>query len=178
VTARLDVDGLQVSATPEWTLAKWDEARPYRDGLERCVPNSKAVDLVGCKAGTLFFIEVKDFVGHHLENRARLTSSELAIEVAQKVRDSIAGIVGGARGADAQPWSALASLLPKAERELTIVLWVFVDLHKKDDVVLNTLTQDLKKRLRWLTRRIVIATEQDGLAGIGLDAKRNPATRR
>jgi hypothetical protein len=176
VTAILDVDGLEVSYSTEWQLAKWDESRAYRNGLERWVQGSKAVDLVGTKAGALHLIEVKDFVGHHLENKSRLTSAELAIEVAQKVRDSIAGIIGGSRGADPGLWDVLAALLVGTRHELTVVLWVFIDLHRKDVVVLNTLTQDLKKRLRW--PRVYIATTQDDLLLSGITAKRRPLTRR
>ena len=59
---------------------------------------SKGTDFVGLHPDYgLLLLEVKDFRGHRIENRQRLRSGELAIEVACKARDTIAALVGAAR---------------------------------------------------------------------------------
>ena len=55
------------------------------------------VGLLDGAHGDLYWIEVKDFRGYRIQNKRRLSEGELAIEVAQKVRDSIAGIIGAYR---------------------------------------------------------------------------------
>ncbi len=49
------------------------------------------------KGGTLFLIEIKDFRGARIENKQRIEHAYLADEVAQKVRDTIAGLYGAYR---------------------------------------------------------------------------------
>ena len=75
-----------------WYAIKYDEHPDYRERIER-LDGTKAVDFVAVhRDSQLFLIEVKDFRGHRIENQPRLREGELAIEVGQKVRDTVAGI--------------------------------------------------------------------------------------
>lgn len=167
----LNVDGLEVRASAAWQLVKWDETKAYRQGVGRWVEGSKAVDLVGQYKQELYLIEVKDFVGRHAENRQRLTSSELPIEVAQKVRDSVAGVVGAIRQ-EAQDIATFHGALLDHTRRMNVILWAFIDLNKRPEVLLNTLQQDLQKRLRWLHAKVRVATTQNGHFLPGITARR------
>lgn len=168
----MDVDGLRLTATPDWNLRKWDDSTAYRNGLQKLVEGSKAVDLVGLRSRVVYFIELKDFVGHHIENKQRLTSPELPIEVARKVRDTVAGLVGEGREAGTD-WTDVSRELV-GPNHLHVILWVFVDKHElKDQVTMNILEQELGKRLRWLKKcRVRIATTQDDHDLKGITAKR------
>lgn len=66
------------------------------------VPETKSIDFVGFNESKniLLFIEVKSFRGYgDRTNIQRLTgeNDDITVEVAQKVRDSLAAIIGGAR---------------------------------------------------------------------------------
>jgi hypothetical protein len=75
----------------DWAVVKYDESSFYRDQIERC-EGTKAVDIIAYSRGDMFIIEVKDFRGYRIQNKERLTNSDLAIEIAQKVRDTMAGM--------------------------------------------------------------------------------------
>ena len=76
-----------------WIVIKYDDHKDYRERIGR-LPDIKAVDFAAIHDVVfLFFIEVKDFRGYRIQNRHRILDGELAVEVAQKVRDSVAGIV-------------------------------------------------------------------------------------
>lgn len=172
MSVNIDVDGLRLTATADWNLRKWDDSTAYRKGLQKLIEGSKAVDLVGLRRQVVYFIELKDFVGHHIENKQRLTSPDLPIEVASKVRDTVSGLVGEGREVGTE-WTEVSRELV-GRNHLHVILWVFVDKHElKNEVTMNTLEQELSKRLRWLKKcRVRIATTQDDHALEGITAKR------
>ena len=67
---------------------KYDDWRHYRNVFNSACGSSKAVDFVISKNNTLWLIEVKDYRCH-----PRTKPSDLADEVALKVRDTMAGLV-------------------------------------------------------------------------------------
>src|SRR4051794_8602213 len=89
-----------------WVAAfKYDDTRYYERGPLRCHGEldgvghgTKAVDVVALHlhAG-LLLLEVKDFRGYRIQNKPRLKSGEIAVEVALKIRDTVAGLIGAAR---------------------------------------------------------------------------------
>src|SRR5262245_28843529 len=95
-----------------WNILKLDEHRDYRERIGK-VEGTKAIDFLGILDDQeLYFIEIKDFRDHRIETRGRLLSGELAIEVAQKVRDSLACIVGAYRTSSVpSSWQPYAKLL-------------------------------------------------------------------
>ena len=163
----LDEDRLRFSFKPTWSVARYDGDKPggaafYRNKVVQ-LPGTKAVDFVGVwekKDG--FLIEVKDFRGYRIQNKKRLRSEELALEVAQKVRDTVAGLVGAARNAaTSEALVAVGLGLPDSRRSLLVVLWLEDDAQVDPRAwaeELNTLTTRLQGYLQWLTRRILVVS--------------------
>ncbi len=103
-------------------LSNWMDHSFYRDRLEK-IDGTKAVDILGILENKeLYFIEIKDFRKYRIENRNRLLKGELFIEVAQKIRDSIACIVCAHRmGNDTDLWKDYAELHGKIMQNCFII---------------------------------------------------------
>ncbi len=161
---------------PSWQqVEKYDEHRLYREGIrrleeefecEKCSKTggvgTKAVDIVGRHGGQLYLIEVKDFRKYRIESKGRLKTGELATEVALKVRDTLAGLVGaihnGAIHRDATNWKALVEPIFKSTPK--VVLWLEQDLPAETLRPRGMpLADQLKGRLDWLKPYVVIARQ-------------------
>lgn len=82
---------LNFSFPADWQVSKYDDWSYYRNQFNGCCSGCKAVDFIAITSGKpkeLLLIEVKDFNVH-----PRIKALELPAEIAQKVRDSLAGIV-------------------------------------------------------------------------------------
>lgn len=81
-----------------WTVIQYDDSTWYRKHFNACA-DSAAVDFVLVEAagaaGVCWLVEVKDFT-----TEPPLASKELMAIITQKVRDTIAGILGGAVNAN------------------------------------------------------------------------------
>ena len=82
---------------------KYDEWRFYRDYFQRTAPGTKAVDVVCVVDDVAWLVEIKDYSRHR-----RTKSSELPAEVAQKVRDTLAGLAAAAANATSEVERGLA----------------------------------------------------------------------
>ena len=167
MSARIDEGKLRFEFESQWRVARYDGdegAAPahafYQKQVSR-LPGTKAVDCVGLLFGEGgYLMEVKDFRGYRIQNKKRLGSGELAIEVAQKVRDTIAGLVGAVRN-ETNP-SILTDaglLLFKKAETVRIVLWLEDDAAVNPKAwaeELNTLTTRIQTYLRWLTSRVLV----------------------
>lgn len=112
-----------------WAVVKYDEHPDYRERI-RNLPETKAVDFAAIGPGNaLFLIEVKDFRGHRIENRHRLRDDDLAIEVAQKVRDTIAGIIAAHHRGNVAEWERFARRLLSLDPPVRVLLWLEEDVH-------------------------------------------------
>jgi hypothetical protein len=81
----------------DWQVIKYDGGNHfYRNPISKC-QGTKAVDILAWSGNDLWLLEVKNFRGYRIENKNRINNGELAIEVAQKVRDTIAGLYGAYR---------------------------------------------------------------------------------
>ncbi len=67
---------------------QYDNWRYYKKHFQKAAGSSKAVDFIVCKDDVAWLIEVKDFRRHR-----RTKPIELCDEIAQKVRDTMAGIL-------------------------------------------------------------------------------------
>lgn len=87
-----------------WHAVKWDEHADYRNRIGKLEP-TKAVDIVAVHGGShAYFIEIKDFRGSHAEKKA--VKEGLLTEIALKVRDTIAGVIGACHmGTDSSAWT-------------------------------------------------------------------------
>jgi hypothetical protein len=130
----------------------------------------------------LYFIEAKDFRGHRIENRDRVKDDELATEVAQKVRDTIAGIVAAHHRGSTEDWSRFIACLISSDNPVRVLLWLEDDLppgprgrrHNQASVV----TDRLKQRLSWLTPRVFVVGLTVGTAPAGLSVTNLPGAGR
>ncbi|MHC5538328.1 hypothetical protein ACYOEI_08875 [Singulisphaera rosea] len=144
----------------EWLAVKYDEHPDYR-GRIRNLPETKAVDFAAIGSGNaLFLIEVKDFRGHRIENRDRLRDDDLAIEVAQKVRDTIAGIIAAHHRGNVADWERFAQRLLSTDPPVRVLLWLEEDIHAgplgRSENRASVLVDRLKRHLRWLTTKVFV----------------------
>jgi hypothetical protein len=162
-----DVENQRFDFGDEWAVVfKYDDTDFHQkravklQGLISDVPHStKAVDLIGLhQSSGLLLLEAKDFRGHRIANKPRI-EGEVSVEVAVKVRDTVAALVGAARGAVTEfPSRELISAL-ESRKEVTAVLWVEDDTFNnpgKTKVMLSALNQRLKSLLSWLHVRTFV----------------------
>lgn len=146
-----DEGRLRFSFSGDWRVLRWDKHPAYERGLRR-VTETKAVDFIGHHRGTVWFIEVKDFRGYATENKARL-GQPLADEVADKVRDTIAGLTWACEREEVDREHDLSGWLqPILRREpgarLPLVLWLEPG-RPLDELHRSVLTDQIKRRLSW-----------------------------
>ena len=164
---RLEVENQRFEFGDPWTVAfKYDDTTFYRREASRLqgeiedVPHSaKAVDVVAIREpGGLLLLEAKDFRGHRIANKPRITG-EVAVEVAVKVRDTVAALVGAARKPVDQFPSEVVSAALVRGREVTVVLWIEDDTFRNSNRVkqqLSALNGVLKSKLGWLNVRTFV----------------------
>ena len=115
-----------------WQVLKFDEHCDYRN-MQKSLPGTKGVDFVGVYGGDLYLIEIKNFRGYRIENQQRLIKGALAVEFGQKVRDSVAGIVGFRRTSSQQEiWRPAVNSLCDPEQRVKAALWLEHDLPARD----------------------------------------------
>lgn len=142
----------------EWDhLVKYDEEKDYRK-LGNSIPGTKGVDFIGISREIIYFIEVKNYRGYRLESKPKI--AELDIIVAQKVRDTLAGLLGGIRNSTHKKeiWSKHLAHVGDKKKQLNILLWMEEDNPNegRQKVYKNILGKNLKRRMSWLSSRIII----------------------
>lgn len=151
-----------------WLVTKYDDAACSKR-VRKVIQGAKAVDFCGKVDGTdaVFFIEVKDFRTHHIDNVERIDAStgNLATEVAKKVHDSIAGLIGSAHF-DGENWETVARHCGTSNSKLIVVLWMELDSLGRSAFTikpkLDAHLKKLKEKLRWTGARIMVVNEQIG----------------
>lgn len=150
-------------------ILPWDRDPAYTSGIKR-LDNSKAIDVVGIFDGKkLFFIEVKDYRrwGHEDPQRLR-------IQFEQKVRSTVAGIVGANRCEQPdlehqRKCNALAKALVEP-MELRLVVWMerpsFSRMppevaDKRHRVGASSKSKLLNERVHWLHARVATFSMHD-----------------
>lgn len=164
----IEESDLRFTFDDTWTPAKWDDAKAFKLGIGK-LQGTKAVDIIVRGDRRLLLIEVKNFRNHRIENKARIADGALIQEVAEKIRDTVAGMIGAARKDDEdakQIWRPSAKLFG-AQNEVIVLLWLEEEFApprgdgRSDDrwkARVHALTQALKKNLSWLTTRVFIAS--------------------
>jgi hypothetical protein len=147
-----------------WIILRYEDETAYRTRIGE-LSGTKALDFVGKHNGDLFLIEVKDFRGYRIENQPRFTSGELAVEIGQKVRDTVAGIVGAYRTSDSQKWAEFAKPLVDLLKNVRVVVWVEYDLPPhfaaRGKVRASVETNVFKRKLSWLTARVLVSSQSN-----------------
>ncbi len=165
-----------------WFVIKYDEHSDYTDRIRR-LDETKAVDFVALQADSrLYLIEVKDFRGHRIENQERLREGELAIEVGQKLRDTIAGIVAAHHRGNEEVWGRVVRRLGCGQTPVHAMLWLEQDLppgpRGRRQNQASVLIDALKNRLHWLTPRILVVSLKTGEPPNGLQVTNLPGAGR
>ena len=155
-----------------WFVIKYDEHPDYEEWIKR-LDGTKAVDFVAVHANAnLYLIEVKDFRGYRIQNRPRVRDAELAVEVGQKVRDTIAGIVAANHRGGTTVWDRPVRRLAANAAPVRVLLWLEQDLppgpRGRRSNELSVLIDALKQRLDWLTPRVFVVGLRYGEAPEGL----------
>lgn len=136
-----------------WQICKYDECRFYREKLLKAVPGTKSIDLLVRDPDlNLYLTELKDFRGHAAANRGRIVRGELWLEVAQKVRDTVAGLWAAHRDSDTT-LAPFSDLLMSPSTQIKILAWVDRDqsqnLHEL--TAMMAATDQLKRQMKWLS---------------------------
>ena len=151
-------EGLQHYAFSDaWTICQYDNKTTHRK--MQVLSGTKGVDFVGRHLDNAYLIEIKDFRGYRVQNKKRISTGELAEEVALKVLHSIPGLAAESRANHSTPIAIAGRMLHKSATKL------FVVLHLEDDASadprtwkqqLDVQTALIQKKLRWLPCKILI----------------------
>jgi hypothetical protein len=153
VPTPLEVEHQRFTFGDTWTrVFKYDDTGFYRSKVERHLKQTKAVDVLGVHTSEgLLLLEVKDFRGHRIANKKRLSNGDLAMEVALKVKDTVAGVIGACRGGVKDFENPGKHIVSK--EKLIVVLWLEDDTSQNLldwKGCLHTINQKIKECLAWL----------------------------
>jgi len=174
---------LKFTFNDSWTnIIKFDESESF-DKIKQ-ITGTKAVDFVGIKNNSLYFIEVKnernnkqitiaDLLNKLTEIEKKIThcktinnNEEMLIkninEIGQKVKDSLALIIGvNCISQSSKYFLDYKQILCCDKPNIKIILWNennWINLPKKDKLSNDILNKQLKKKLLWFTKYIFINT--------------------
>ena len=153
----------------QWShLLKYDEQTDYKK-IGNAITGTKAVDFIGILNNEILtLIEVKNFRGFRIENKSRtdLKEDSLDLEVAQKVRDTLSGILGAARHSThlKEQWNEYVKFILNNHKSVHVILWLEEDLPPQPNFILQkrmksrdgNLTNTLKQKLNWLTSHVSV----------------------
>jgi len=162
---------LKFTFDKNWKIFKLDENIDCKQIKK--LDGTKDVDFLGILNDNIYFIEVKNFKNYMLENQDKLKNygNSLMIEVGQKVKDSLACIVGAKRNSitDKPLWNNILKIISDEQKSLNIVLWLEMDNFVNQDNNIRNSNQNkrnivnnrsyesrLKEKLSWLTNYISI----------------------
>lgn len=159
--------GLIFRFNDQWEIYQLDKETDYLAKICKQIPGTKSIDFIGYNATEhiLLFIEVKSFRGYgNHTNMQRLDGKhdDITTEVAQKVRDSLATIIGSARHSTNLPeiWKKYVTHINN-NKSLKVIAWVELDvsienLLARAKINMHTRRNELRKRLTWLTSDVQI----------------------
>lgn len=120
ITDIIQEDRLTLTFPPGAQASKYDEWSHYRNQFNSAFGGTKAVDCVYAAADTAWLIELKDYRIH-----PRTKAIDLPLEVALKVRDTLAGLVSaGIHANDADEQRMARELLQKPRIRVALHLEV------------------------------------------------------
>ncbi len=154
-------------------VIKYDESTDFKK-IEK-LNGTKAVDFAGLCNSDMVFIEVKNYRGVRIEKKEILKTGEIEDEIATKVKDTIAGIVGAARNSTHQKhlFSEYLSSIINSKNQVKMVFWIEEDLNTMTNTTFkkrikarkNNHIKLLRTRLNWLTQKIFVADKQNNPFG-------------
>ena len=157
MSAELDVDGRTFVFDGDWSVTKYDEWAFHRNQMN--ATGAKAVDIVALDAEDVYLIEVKDYTHPETE---RVPIADLPLTVAQKARDTLAGLVAAQRRASRQEEASFAAGALRRP-DLHVVLHVELPQGKggrlrNPEGELATLRSSLRTRARGIDPHAVVTS--------------------
>lgn len=150
----LSVNNFTFEFPNEWCVIKYDECNFYRKRFGP-LEDVKAVDILAIGRELLFIIEAKDFTGHRIENKKRIANQELALEIAKKIRDTVAVLYGAYRCGNKELRSCCDYLFAPNTRPIKVIFLLEEDrpptMHKSAKRIRSDLLTAIKQRLRYLS---------------------------
>jgi hypothetical protein len=147
------------------------------------ISKTKGVDFIGIlNENSLILFEVKDLRRHRIENKHR-TQKEgddpIELEAAKKFRDTLAGIIGGARNSthNSEMWQKYLAFLSNHKKQIQVVLWLEEDrpilpvsiAHRRNQAKGGTYTNVLKAKMKWLTPHVLVVDSENNPYSDGLN---------
>ena len=172
--ASFDERRLRFNFGDPWRVLKWDREAPYKNVIGK-LQHTMAVDFVALNRdeSSLLLVEVKDFRGHRIENKRRLSNGELRLEVAHKVRDTLAGLIAARRSPIySDQVKDFADALLSKQRKIHVLLWMEQDLPGPDEEAKTRASEfalELALVLRWLNPRVLVENLRTGSGLPGLN---------
>jgi hypothetical protein len=164
-----------------WSFVlKYDEQTDFKN-IRDAIQGTKGVDIIGVlEKRILSLIEIKDFRGTTIENKHKFDKNDansLFVTIPLKARDTIAGIVGGARNSTHNQdfWAEYLSILSKTKKDIHVILWLEEDRslvttpmnEMRQKAKIKILNDALRTSLRWLTPYVKVfdskTNEYEGL---------------
>ena len=168
-----DEENLRFVFDDQWQVVTLDQSDFFRENLMP-LQLTKSVDFCGVyRNNVVYLVEVKDYRGSRIElkNDEKMHAGDaLYLQVARKVKDSVACLVGAARTQQKPLWRSCAGKM-LAGGGLRVVFWLEFDLghrrryrhaaHREADMKAEASTREkqLKHALSWLTKHVAVANQ-------------------
>jgi hypothetical protein len=159
-----------------WSFIKYDDCSFYRD---LNLQETKAVDVLAIMNCHLFMIEATDLKGYRIPNKKHVKDGGLALETAQKVRDTIAILYGAYRNETGSLRDFCDFLYARTNRPMiSVVLLLEEDrpptLHKSFQKIRSDLLLSIKQKLKFLKVRCMVHNCADVPPSYGWSVQRIP----
>lgn len=150
-----------------WQVFRYDSCSCQRavnvlqGELDGKAEGTKAVDFVAAHENELYLFEVKNLRDFERATRGRL-EKEIHLELGLKVRDTLAGLIGGVRCGKEMPEAVrdLVRGIADSSRSIRVVVWI-----ERDDppgykrwlsIADDQIEDRIKAKLKWLHARVAI----------------------
>ena len=178
----LDESGLRFAFSGD--AVKFDETAYYKNYAKN-QPEGKGVDFIVLSTNRIQMIEVKNCLGHEVENQWRIGKDNsrrakraprqdetdrdsVDIEIAKKVASTVACLYGAwTKGSRSDPAKELAQLwravtdsqLPVDQKQLQVILFLEGNFgcHTRDKkAIMKRLQESIQKKLSWLNCKVSV----------------------
>ena len=149
-----------------WKAVKYDVPNGFADGIK--IPATKKVDILAVSTHTLMMIEVKDFRGReagHPERFAKGGSDLIEVEIAQKVRDTVAVLLAAFRCHDSTLKPMSDHLFDRGRKSVEIVFFLERDNNVQRKVTRYRSTKTIGDAVGKLLRPFKVGCSVQNLAG-------------
>jgi len=148
----LTVDNFTFEFPDTWSVVKYDDCKFYRKQFGQ-LQDVKGVDVLTI-GNELFIIEAKDFRNFRIQNKGRIANQELALEIAKKIRDTVAALYGAHRHGNPDLAPYCHYLFKQSRRPIKVIFLLEEDRpptpHKSAKKIRSDLLIKIKQGLGYL----------------------------